>query len=1355
MTPATSFVPALLRDPALARRLLDASHVEQLQAVVVRLRIENDVLDVVQDINDPSVVTVVLNTLYTTIGEMAASAGGITTQLSDKSVSLMFVLPADSQAGVVHQALVLIEQLLSVIGTKSIPGYPGIRWGLAAGVSSGTVVVTSPIHEPIDRRILVYDGAVFDQADEALDLSSSGKMIVHRDVLRRLGSPPDGDWVQDHYFIPSDSFTKSAVAQVVKDRAGTKRQTAADLSRRQLLQWVDRSLATQSDRFVRGILTERMIVMNIALQQPKSLLDDEANQWQYIIDRVLGTAERYGATLVHLQGGIFEFVFMDDSPLTRTAPRAVSCALSMKRALQAIDIESRMSLAAGRGYIGMVGAHNMRLAILLGRADRQADELIAKDPSNEIIVNDAIRQATQQEFGWRGFEGGFILTGEITLGSGLVTRVQSKPTIPLLEREAASKALDDLIADAQKGEAHLLLITGEGGNGRSSLIDLLIDKWLRSDGNGFLSVGPAYMPTVPYSLWIPIWQGIFGLSPESDPKQNLELLTTAIDRLLPDAQNVIPLFADVMGLTPTTPASVDGLSAPVRRQRLLEANLMLLRYLAELTPVLLVFERVDNADSLSLELIERLSEEFDDAKVLICLEDRQQVVYSLSERFKDARTIAANPLSPTGAWQLFQHVLPDVDWPYSYRLALEERLGDPNDPAAESQVSPTFVLLLASTLRDVVVNADRRSFKDGFPPQSWPRTIEEVAQLILQETLMPGERRVIERASASGTLFYHQFAWLDTTDTLVDLETVRGLQISKPYIDLGHTRRWDHFTHETVRSAIYRNLDAKTRHNVHHQLALWHVKRRPGAGGQALVAYHYQQGGYISEAVDAFVAASGQATSWGAESESSQFLLAAERLVTGQADNTPARCKVQLGWANLWRQQGQYERALNSAERAYEHADALNDTELIGESLVVRGWLRYQLGKWELALDDARTAAKLPVLNLSIRAQALWAQSRVLYDIGQQHQAAKLLMRALSMNAVTSEALLIAMELDASRILLADYQRDAARTSIIQAHRRAVSLNDSILLHRVTKLLGHIQLLYGEADAAIESLEAAIALPPPPEASFAELGDILLDYAVALCYQGRYNDAEAAFDTALSYYMGEDEEEKHERILNLFRSGELYADRNMLDSAQEVLDTLNDERDKLSLHHQVMLDVTQADVYIRRGDDVGARRIIDALNALPDTPTKQWYRPLIYVREAQLALLQEDWDMAQQCANHALGTVSLQGDLRGLTLTYVLIAEVNIMNHGRSEVISDALERSVRNGRKQGRRLHLARGLHVLGKYLHNTSLRGSTLARSNSYLFEAQMLYQEMNIDATEQMPAYLQKLWEENKKRTQQPQA
>ncbi|PJF43640.1 MAG: hypothetical protein CUN55_08085 [Phototrophicales bacterium] len=1344
MTPATTFVPALLRDPSLARRLLTPGHLEQIQALVVRLRIENDVMAVIQDITDPSVNTVVLNTLYTTIGEMAASAGGFTTQLDEKLVTLLFLLPNDSQAGMVYHALTLLEQLLSALSTKNIPGYPGIRWNVAAGVSSGTLMITSPYHETANRRVLIYDGPAFEQADEALQLATTGRIVVHRDVLRRLGSPPDGQWIDVHYFLPSESFTKSPVAQAVKDFRPKKRQTTPDLPRRQLLTWVDHALSAQPDRFLRGILTERLIVMEVCLQALSLNAPEDAEQWQQIMGRVLGIIERYGAVLVQQQNEYLQLAFIDDAPLGRIAPRAVSLALSLKRTLQAIEIETRMSIAAGRGYMGMVGAHHVRHSIILGQAAQQAHQLLALAPEGEIVVNEPIRQATQQEFGWRPLEDGFILTGEITLGSGLVTRVQSKPTMPILEREEASKALDEVIESARKGETHLLLITGEGGYGRSSLIDLLIDKWLRADGNGFLSIGPAYVPAVPYSLWIPIWQGIFGLSPENDAKQNLETLKSAIDRLLPDAQSVTSLFADVMGLVPETPPHVDGLSAPVRQQRLLEANATLLRYLAELTPVLLVFERVDNADTLSLNLIERLAEQFEDVPVLFCIEDRQQSVYSLSQRFTSAKTVAADPLSAKGAWQLLRHILPNVDWPYSYRLALEERLGDPKSEKVV-EVSPTFALMLGYVLRDVIVGEDQRTFKDDVLPQNWPRNIEEVTQLILQKVLSATERRIIERASASGTFFYHQFDWLDTTDLTVDLEQIRSLQITKPFIDLGHTRRWDHFTHETVRLTIYRNLDAKTRHTIHEKIAQWYLRRQPGHGSHALVAYHYQQGGYIAEAVDAYVKASAHATAWGAESEASQLLLAAERLVTSQDDHTPTRCKVHLGWAKLWRQQGHYTRALNSVERAYEHAEALNDTELIGESLVLRAWLNYLVGKWEIALDDARTAAQLPVENLAIRSQALWVQARVLYDIQQQHQAAKLLMRALEMNAIQSEALLIAMELDAASILLADYQRDAARISVLRAYQRALVLNDSILLHRVTKLLGHIQLLYGEADSAVNSLEQAISLPPPPNASFTELGDLLRDYAVALCYQGRYVDAEAAFDTAQSYYIGEPNEEKHEQILNLLRVSEFYLDRLLLDDAQNILSMLNTQRQTLALPYQYLLDLTQIQVYLQQNELEKARDLLKTFNELPDSATKQWYLPLIHTREAELLLAEEQWELARARAIQALGSVSPNGDLRALTLIYILIAEANIILQNRHEIIVDALERAVRTGRKQGRRLHLARALYVWGKYLRHTSLRGSTLARSNSYIFEAQMLFQEMNIDPEEYMPDYLKQIWEQ----------
>lgn len=1345
MTTATSLVSAFFRDASIAKRLLTPGRLEQSQAIVAHIRANTDVLAMVKDVNDPSVVRVILNTLFGTMSNEVEQHGGVVLSLTEQDMILAFLIQSQSQAGRVHAALVALENALATAQEKTIPGYPTIQWEVSAGVGIGVLNLAVFHNQVTDRRLLLYDSPALAQADDALRLAQPGQIVVHREVLKRLGSPPVGQWIKAQYFLPQDSFTHSAVAQVVETQASAVPVNSnIDIAAQKLHSLVDSYIREHLSDFESGLLSEDFVVLHIRFYGIAALREDNLDQWQTITDRILSTAERYGGIIVQSQKTGFEIAFCNEPSLERLAPRSVSCALAIKRALQAMEFDVRMSLSAGKTFMGLVGTQQSQHFLLIGQSIRQAKALLDLSDEYDIVVPPEIRAVTQQEFSWRPSpdEAIYTLTGEVMLGSGLVTRIQSRTQSTLIDREAQIEKIQKLVAKAHEGKEHLLLIKGAGGCGRSALIDVLIENWLEDDGNGFLSIGPSYTPSSPYSLWIPIWQALFGLMPEANAAQNYEALETAISRLLPDFKNLTPIYADIFGLVENVPNIVSGLSARVRQERLLEANAKLLRYLSDLTPILLVFEYVDYADALSLDLIARLPQWLGESPVLLCLEDRGNPAHSLSSRFEEAEVIEAQPLNSRHAWRLFKRLLPDVQWPYSYQKALEDRLGTVEK---SRQVSPRYVVALSRSIKNGVLKDDGK-FDENYPPQNWPRTEVDAVQLLFSAAISPEARQVAMRAAVAGMLFYHQWPWLEGNQIALEIEQLRNLHLVEPFIDMGHTQRWDHFSSNSVREAIYEYLDISTRLHLHRQVSEWYEKLSPGRAGQGYIAFQLQQGGRFIPAIRAHLKASAHAAEWGAHSEASQHLLAAERLAVQRESQAAERCQILLSWGQMRLREGNYERALHNIEEAHALSEKLNDTELTGEILVLRAQLKYYLGQFEKAIDDASVAAKLTVKNKAVTARALWIQSLVFFEQGKRRQASRTLMHALNLDAVDNLAMLIEMELDATRIMLADYQRDAARTYIMRAQVQARELADSILMHRVLKTLGHIHLLYGEAEASIESLEEALGLPPPESTSIADLGDILLDYAVAQCYLGRYDDADISFETALSYYMGEEDFEARERTLNALRAAELYIDQGRHTEAQMTLDGLKPYREEMHEHINMLLSLAQVDIWLQEANFDDARELLDQLAAAETTGVTQWFMPLRYVREADFALLQGDFEKAEALAVQALGAVSLQGDLRALTLTYCLIAEAKILQEERPADIQDALERAVRNGRKQGRRLYLARALYLLGYYLRHTSIRGSTRARSNSYLFEANMLFQEMNLADQAKLPEYLRDYWQDD---------
>lgn len=1345
MTTATSLVPPLFRDPSIAKRLLTPDRLEQSEAVIARIHTQTDILKIISDIEDPSVMTVVLNTVYGVAGQVIEQAGGIVLSLSRQDMTVAFLIRTQSQAGRVHEALVALEKALETVHEKVIPGYPNIHWQLSAGVGIGELNLAVVHHQDTDRRLLLHDAMPIQQAETALQLAKGGQIVVHRAVLKRLGSPPPGEWIKAQFFLPQESFTRSAVAQAVEPRTASLVSSNIDVPSKQLKTLVDHNLLEQLEMYRKGMVASPFVVLHIRIFDAPLLHEQDLSTWQIISDRILSMAERYGGVLVRLDTNEAELMFHSGQVLEKLAQRAVSCALSLRRALQATDVDVRMSLASGKTFVGLIGSESYRQCLIVSEHVRHSKKLLYAADARDIVVTKDVQTATQQEFNWRPVNGNtngddYLLTGEVMLGSGLITRLQSRTTIPLMDRATDIEKIDALVEQARAGEAHLALITGAGGTGRSALIDILIETWLRTDGNGFLSVGPSHSPSAPYTLWIPIWQALFGLVPEATPQQNYESLDTALARLLPDIQNITALFADVLGLTAEVAPLVAGLSARVRQERLLAACVQLLLYLADLTPLLLVFEHVDFTDSQSLQLIERLQERLEDAPILICIEDRANPSHSLAERFSDAVKVESTLLQTEDAWALFRKIIPKTDWPYSHARALEQRLGTPENSV---RVSAGYVVSLARSLKTSVILQDG-GFDDDYPPQNWPRSRTDAIQVTLAG-MSKDAHSVATRASAAGMLFYHHWPWLEASQIDLEIEELRNQQIVAPFIDLGHKQRWDHFRSDATRAAIYEYLEISERLRLHRQIAEWHQRLAPGRAGQAYVAFQLQQGGRFLPAIRSHLAASQHAAEWGADEEAAQHLLAAERLTVQRNEDSPERCRIFLSWAQIRLRKGDAARALQDTERAATLAEQLNDTELVAEAMVLRARAWLQLGQLTDAMQDAQTVTNLTVESRAITARALWLQALVLFEQGKRRQAARTLTRALKLNAVRDTSEQIEMELDAARILLADYQRDAAKTYTLRAQRRARDLADTILQHRVLKVLGHIYLLYGEAEQAIEMLERALSLPPPPDNGIAELGDILLDYAVALCYLGRYVDAENTFETALGYYMGEPDFEARERTLNVIRAAELYIDRDLLEEATQAVEALVPQRENMHEHIRTLLDLTRIDIHIRQHQLTSARQLLDELASGPFSGVKLWFTPLRLIREAELALAQKDYARADQYAVQALGTVSVQGDLRGLTQTYCLVAEAKILRYDRSVAVQDALQRAVRNGRKQGRRVYLARALYLLGKYLHEKSLRGSTRARSNSYLFEANMLFQEMNLPESARVSAYMRDFWQD----------
>lgn len=1350
---------------------LATAPIQRFQAIVVRIRIDGLTDATVQETiasSKPSVITALLNSLFVPLLQPLQDAMIPIADMGMNRLTVIVPLESVAQAGRVLQTLTAAEKALQATLGKTPPGYPHIHWKIAAGAGIGIVSTFVFTSEGLARSVFVYGGPAVDQADQAVNVAAEGQVIAHRDVLKRLGSAPIGAWVANHFFLPTGSFAESQVGESMTKGIGkriTSPLPAANNSNPNANTelFIDPLLRLGAPFHViqDGIVTDHLACIVLRMKGLNLNSDDNVSRWTIVLENALDIASRYGAFVdrIAVEGDQAEIrlVFGVPHAQEQASRNAAGCAMALQRALSNAEPSLHMGIASSTGFAALLGKEYYSPYTVVSTALVTASLLADIADVREIVGDAQTQHATEKIFGWRSgtsqttgsLEGSFTMTGEISLGGGLSTRYQVARQIPLVGRDAEREQIRKEAQRGLTGANHLLLMTGNSGTGRSALIDDLIRQWLTAGGSGFISIGPTHVPAAPYTLWIPIWQFLFGLYPESEPVINLEKLQLSLIRMLPDAESSIPMFADILGLSPDASPLVEGLKPEVRQERLFSTTLYILRQVAELSPLLLIFEYVDNSDTLSLELLRNLVAQLENYPVLFCIEDRSNSAHSLTNYFVSPTSIAAHPLSGQDAWRVLEQLLPDVTWPVHYRAALAEFLNI-YDPAhgedhqkEKGQHMPANLVALATALEHGLLK--RRGglwdFDNTPPPQEWPRDWVEITDYLAEKVLGNRERLVMFYAASDGMTFYNNTSWIKkyAHPALVELNRMRELRLCERYIDEGPTRRWDRFRHQMIRETLYAHLDVSERAETHQQVAVWQQVRTPGHAGKAIVAYHLEHAGETSGAVDAYLDASRFAAAWGATSEAMQSVLAAERLIARQENEATliVALKVRLAWADLYLRQNSLEKVIAETSRAIDYAEDIGEALPLASSLIVRARSELLRRNYAAVNSDATRVIELLGGDMSeLATEAKWLQARALFANQQRANAVRILSRALDVNPIANPRLEIEMRLDATHYLMLDYQRDRALPHVQQALQKAEKLRDPALLQQTVAQMGQMKMLYGDAEEAIKLLEEALRMPSTPDV-YRTLGNLHQDHALALCYLGRYDEAAKAFEAAENEFIAQ-KDNSGILQLTLVRAHELHLDRGAIDQIETALQKYEVTASPRTEDLELLASLLRLALHIRKKEFDGGRAVLAQINTRPMSSVLLWYRPAFALYNAELAILQGDVEAADQALHQALGAVGVQGDLRYLTAIYAGLAEIKVMRDEQVEAIQDALDRAELTGRRQGRRLHLAKTLFLYGQYLRHTSHRYSTRARASTFLFEASLLYKEMGLLMPEQAANY-----------------
>lgn len=324
-----------------------------------------------------------------------------------------------------------------------------------------------------------------------------------------------------------------------------------------------------------------------------------------LIVQVQAVVLRWGGWLNEVEvgdkGAVLVLLF--GAPVARgdDASRAVGCCLE----LRSRGLIQRAGISVGSLFVGAVGSPIRRVYTAQGDDMNLAAHLMQIARPGALLISSRVRQEIldryQTSTPWlinpKGHTEGVpvaeVLTAPIGAESSASLQRYLGATGRLIGRDEELQQITAAAHAAAQGQRALLLIEGESGIGKTSLIQHLVQAWTAQGLPGFGGECSSGGQQTPLLAWRPILLDLCGIDESAPPEQRRSAFEQAVSRLEASVASQAAL-AHLLGLAEAQAAAPEG--EPV----VLAATLIGARLRAG--PVLIVLEDVQWADPATLRL---------------------------------------------------------------------------------------------------------------------------------------------------------------------------------------------------------------------------------------------------------------------------------------------------------------------------------------------------------------------------------------------------------------------------------------------------------------------------------------------------------------------------------------------------------------------------------------------------------------------------------------------------------------------------------------------------------------------------------------------------------------------------------
>lgn len=1135
-------------------------------------------------------LTSLLNDYFAVMIDLIASYGGEVASFGGDALTALFPVGAGSSApeAAARAVRCALDMQLLMVPYQNIETRAGqfsleIKIGLAFGPVLSTVVGDSEV-----RLQSVVAGMSLERAAQAEHLAQSGDVVAHRDVLQLtptiVATEERGD-----YRLVTDLLGSPVYAPLPALPAADEALLPT------LRAFLHPALARRLLDGQAGFVNEHRSVTVLFVGFGGFDYDDDPQvgaRLQAYVAQVARIVEQYEGDLNKVDMGDkgSKLVVVFGAPIAHEndAERAMRCALALRELRVASDPEvsiacgepgtyhaarspqyvthnTRIGIASGLVYCGLVGAEQRREYTVMGDTVNLAARLMQAAAPGEVIAASGSHRPVADQFLWTPLEALPVKGRSRPVPVYRLEQEQQRASrhqepsykLPMVGREEEMQALEGRLAQSRSGRGQVVGVCAEAGMGKSRLVAEVIRMAARRGMDVHTGECLSHGGSISYLPWQSLLNGMFGIDPAWPKEAQLRWLRERMAELSPELLRRLPVLAGAMNLPVEETEQTRALDARVRKDVLETTALACLRaVVASRGPgagLLLVIEDCHWIDPLSHDLLDVVARGIVGLPVMILLAYRPP-------EHEHARLRVAR-LPHFHELLLREFSLRETEWliglKFGYLFGARGVL-----PASfverittRSQGNPFYIDQMINYIQDQGISpADTQALELVRLPDS-------LRSLIISriDRLSEQEQITLKVASVIGRVFRASWLWgiypqigrpeqvqanLDRLSRL-DLTPMEKAEPELEYL----------FKHMMTQEVAYESLAYATRTMLHEQVGDYIESHFASEVERYLnmLAYHYgrsenieRQRHYFNLAGQAAQAAYANdiALSYyerllpllaapdqvpvllrigavlqlvGRWAEAEEAFARARSSAEGTGDVAgAARCRNAM--AGLLAARGDYERALAILDAAIPAWDALGDLAGRYEALRIRGSILINTGAYSHGLRSVEHAHELAVrLNdEALIARSIGAMGAVYMDVSDYEMALYCLERSAQMAARLGDWGLLARSREQiGSIDLHQSQLVDALEIFHDLLLRAVEIGDRWALARLSHEIGRAHTLYGEVGVgmACYARQLAIAL---------DLGE-RRDLAIGLGYLahayarvGEYGAAERTSELAIA-----------------------------------------------------------------------------------------------------------------------------------------------------------------------------------------------------------------------------------------------